>query len=202
MKCPNARPSSTRTLPPSPLPNSHPNVFPADALNGSLLVSQRPRPLPLQPAKHQLMVALCWQRRRWLQRIHGPQLQQRPRPFHLEPSQPNKNQTKKMRVSMRMIHSAQLRDPPSRTPKIVISAPIVQVSPLCDLQGNLGGDLLQRASCGALRTRGPGGRKGRERARESRSDAYERRCARCAITHRRHCKNTVRKATLLGHERP
>jgi hypothetical protein len=148
MRCQSARSSYTRTLlytpppeglpvpsPPSPLPNSHPNASHAGTLSSSLLMSKRPRSLFLYPIKCQLIgaAAHCWQRRRWLQRTHGPQLKQRSGPPNwvcLEPSQPNKNQTKKVRVSMRMIRSAQLRDPASRTLKIAISAPIVQVSPL------------------------------------------------------------------------
>ena len=56
-------------LPSSPLSNSHPNAFPADALSSSLLMSKRLRFLSLQPVKYLLIGALC----RQLQRIHGLQ---------------------------------------------------------------------------------------------------------------------------------
>ena len=55
--------------PSSPLSNSHPNAFPADALSSSLLMSTRLRFLSLQPVKNPLIGALC----RQLQQIYGHQ---------------------------------------------------------------------------------------------------------------------------------
>ncbi len=46
--------------PSSPLPNSHLNACLADALNSSLVMSQRHRSLSLHLVKCQMMGALCW----------------------------------------------------------------------------------------------------------------------------------------------
>ena len=46
--------------PPSPLPNSHPDAFPTDALDSVLLLSKRHRSLSLHPVKCQLIGALGW----------------------------------------------------------------------------------------------------------------------------------------------